>query len=126
MSQAIAEARKLMATELQNDESFRQTYRANIVCLLMDEMKLSHVIQNDIADKLIDLIFGKPEKSRYWMCIVGPTDQNALPDACDLHMRRAVQDAFQKIVGDYPEILSSGWGVTEECRKRLLEAWRTE
>ena len=56
------------------------------------------------------------EKPRYWLCIVGPTDQNKLPPGADLPMRNAVERAFIKLTRSEPEELHTHWGVDEATK----------
>lgn len=59
------------------------------------------------------------KKPQYWMCIIGPTDRNQLPDGSDGPMRMGIQDTFRKLTGHYPNTTASGWGIDPE-RYELL------
>lgn len=47
-----------------------------------------------------------------WYCKVGDADRAALPNGADLPMRKAVEEAFRQLTGDYPRFCFSGWGQT--------------
>lgn len=59
-------------------------------------------------------------RQRYWVCIIGPTDQDKLPNGSDLDMRSAAEKAFKKLTGHHAEICSSGWGVDEFTKNSLI------
>ena len=44
-----------------------------------------------------------------WYCKIGECDRNSLPQGCDWPMRRAVEEAYLKITGSYPQFIFSGW-----------------
>lgn len=50
-------------------------------------------------------------EKEYWSCTIGPTTRDKLPDGCNFPMRMAVQDAFNKIVGEHAAHCWSGWGL---------------
>lgn len=52
--------------------------------------------------------------SEYWHCIIGPIDRDKLPHGADFPMRLAVEEGFFKVTGEYPDRISSGWGVSQE------------
>lgn len=58
--------------------------------------------------------------NRFWHCIIGTTSFDNIPDGGDLPMRIAVEKAYKKLIGNDADILSSGWGLTEE-RRRIIE-----
>lgn len=62
-------------------------------------------------------------KQRYWICAIGPTDQNKLPSGCDTPMRTAVSKAFKKITKHDEQELLSGWGNDEERLRLVNYAW---
>lgn len=47
---------------------------------------------------------------KVWDCKIGYGDSMKLPDGADLPMRVAIQEAFKKLTGEYPEFIFSGWG----------------
>ncbi len=51
---------------------------------------------------------------KIWTCKIGSAQ--ALPPGADVPMRIAIQEAFRRLTGDYPEFTFSGWGgeLTEE------------
>lgn len=65
----------------------------------------------------------KPEsvfrKLEYWMCIIGPTDRNHLPEGSDGPMRSGVYSAFANLTGHGASVIASGWGINPE-RYELL------
>lgn len=65
-------------------------------------------------------------RKRYWMCIIGPVDQDSLPSGSDASMRDAVGGAFVDLTGKDNELLMSGWGLGEKRKNELLELWCKE
>lgn len=59
------------------------------------------------------------EKPEYWMCIIGPTDRNQLPDGSDGPMRNGVHNSFSNLTGHGADVIASGWGINPE-RYELL------
>ena len=62
MSKKIMNARKTMRDAFEKDIDFRDSYKANIAMRIYDRRvkgRLNHKQCNDVADELIDLIFGK-------------------------------------------------------------------
>lgn len=53
-----------------------------------------------------------PGPGPIWSCKIGVTGALALPAGCDGPMRRAVDDAFQRLTGRQPEFIFSGWSAT--------------
>ena len=58
--------------------------------------------------------------ARYWFCIIGPTNQDALPEGADGPLRGAVQEAYITLTGAEEKMCCSGWGVTEASAKALM------
>lgn len=58
-----------------------------------------------------------------WECKIGLRDDKSavLPGGCDLPMREAVEAAFQKIVGQEPDFVFSGWGAELTPTQRHVE-----
>lgn len=63
------------------------------------------------------------KKERYWICAIGPTDQNKLPSGCDSPMRKAVTKAFKKITKHDAEECLSGWGNDKEKLDMVNFVW---
>lgn len=57
--EAFTAARRLMRERLEKDEGLRIGYRSNIAMLLDDELDLGHDKRNELAERLIKLIFGE-------------------------------------------------------------------
>jgi len=57
----------------------------------------------------------------YWVCIIGPTSRDNLPDGADFPMRRAAQEAFEKVTGHEEETCWSGWGYTPKRVEEILK-----
>jgi len=55
----------------------------------------------------------------YWTCTIGPIERSKIPFGGDGPMRSAVQNKFFEMFGEYADICSSGWGLTEEMKDRL-------
>ena len=64
------------------------------------------------------------EKQEYWMCVIGPVKRSELPQGSDFPLRQAVMEAFARLTGKNAEGCSSGWGLSEEGRKKVLKASR--
>lgn len=45
-----------------------------------------------------------------WTCKIGEFDRDLLPGGCDLPMRKAVEDAYEKLTGEESKFTFSGWG----------------
>ena len=65
----------------------------------------------------------KETKQRYWICVIGPTDQNKLPSGSDSPMRKAVTKTFKKITKHEDQDCYSGWGNDEERMKLVQYVW---
>ena len=50
----------------------------------------------------------------YWTCTIGPIDRSKVPQGGDSPLRMAVQEAFEKMLGEYAETCSSGWGMKQK------------
>lgn len=63
----------------------------------------------------------------YWLGIIGPVEDTDVPQGGDLPMRMAVRDEIEKLIPNFGNpVFSSGWDVTEEQRKRVLDALYAE
>ena len=65
-------------------------------------------------------------KQRYWICAIGPTDQNKIPSGSDAPMRMAVENAFKKVTKHDSQELFSGWGNDEERLRMVNYAWNID
>jgi len=65
-------------------------------------------------------------KEEYWVCIIGPTTRDKIPDGGDFPMRRAAKRAFRDLVGHDAEECSSGWGYSEEQVEAMRKAAYSE
>ena len=73
-------------------------------------------------------------RMRYWYCVIGPADQDELPEGADSPMRSAVEEAFEGLAGKGADYCSSGWGIDEELKEKLVtcvserhaEEWRAK
>lgn len=45
-----------------------------------------------------------------WSCKIGPLPVDSLPKGADAPMRKAVEEAFYTLTGQYAEACFSGWG----------------
>ncbi len=57
----FASARNTMRRHLEEDEGLREVYKANIAMAIDDELDIGHEKRNELAEKLIKLIWGKEE-----------------------------------------------------------------
>jgi hypothetical protein len=62
----------------------------------------------------------------YWMCIIGSTTRDKLPNGADAPMRMPVREAFETITGEEDENCWSGWGLSEKRRLLIMEVWNME
>lgn len=47
-----------------------------------------------------------------WECKIGGPHEIDLHDGPDFPMRRAVEEAYHKLTGEYPQFIFSGWGAS--------------
>ena len=61
-------------------------------------------------------------KYEYWFCFVGPVVKESIPFGADFPLRMKVKEAVRdlKLEVDF-HCVSSGWGVTENQRRRIFE-----
>jgi len=45
-----------------------------------------------------------------WACKIGEIDSAKLPKGSDAPMRKAVEEAYWRLTGEYPDFIFSGWG----------------
>lgn len=58
-----------------------------------------------------------------WFCKIGEIDRVKLPKGSDLPMRIAIAEAYQKLTGEAPTFIFSGWGyVLSESERAVVEA----
>lgn len=67
----------------------------------------------------------RPEQE-YWTCIIGPCRLGDDIHGPDFPMRQAVKAAFVSLTGNEDYTCTSGWGITEADRQRILDAWNKE
>ncbi len=46
----------------------------------------------------------------YWRCEIGPIERSKVGEPGDPPMRDGVAKAFYSLTGEWPKLLSSGWG----------------
>lgn len=63
-------------------------------------------------------------KEEYWVCVIGPVNRALVPQGGDFPPRRAAMEQIMKMSGVDDFTCSSGWGVNEETKDAILEAWR--
>ena len=56
----------------------------------------------------------------YWLCIIGSTERDNLPQGSDFPMRMAVREEYQKVTGEEDDICSSGWGLDQDTYDTIL------
>lgn len=62
-------------------------------------------------------------KPRYWICIIGETEWNDLPNGADLPIRQATKKAFKKLTGHDDNNCWSGWSADKKTVDKVLKAW---
>ena len=62
------------------------------------------------------------KKQEYWMCIIGPANSAGIPDGADSPLRQVVKRSFEDLTGLKDYTCYSGWGVTENDVKAVLNA----
>lgn len=67
------------------------------------------------------LRLGLEMAEEYWWCRVGPIDRSKVPWGGDLPMRQSVASAFRELVGEYPVVVSSGWGMDQQEADAVAE-----
>lgn len=60
------------------------------------------------------------KESEFWFCFVGPAEYNKIPMGGDAPLRSAVKERYIDMFDEHPEIISSGWGLTER-KKQLIQ-----
>ena len=68
----------------------------------------------------------KESKKEYWMCIIGSTTRDRLPDGSDFPMRMPVRETFTKLTGQQAEHCWSGWGLTDKKRELIMKIWNMD
>jgi len=63
------------------------------------------------------------KRPRFWVCIIGPADQDDLPEMADSPMRNAAIDEFYKLTGHEDAVCYSGWGTDVDSADRTINAW---
>lgn len=59
------------------------------------------------------------KKEKYWHCIIGPAA--TIPIGADAPLRNATQQAFRNTVKHHAKHIYSGWGVSKNMAKVLLD-----
>jgi len=59
------------------------------------------------------------KKLEYWSCDIGPIDRSEVSFGGDGPLRASVQSKFIEMFDKRAEICSSGWGLTQEMKRRL-------
>lgn len=59
------------------------------------------------------------EKEEYWFCFIGPIQRNKVPFGGDFPLRETIKEAYYKMLGEYADVCSSGWGLSPEMKDRL-------
>ena len=62
---------------------------------------------------------------KYWIGIIGPVEEEDLPNAADVPLRKAVEKAFEDLLGRETEFCTSGWGNTEETIGEIIDLQAT-
>lgn len=62
-------------------------------------------------------------KPRYWVCIIGETEWNDLPNGADSPMRTAVEKEFKKVTGHDAPHNWSGWSADIKTVDKILKVW---
>lgn len=61
-------------------------------------------------------------KMKIWDCKIGEIDPNLLPKGADWPMRRAVEEAYYELTGEWPKFIFSGWGAElDEYERAVVE-----
>ena len=61
---------------------------------------------------------------KIWQCKIGEVDSEKLPKGSDGPMRRAIEEAYYSIVGEYPDFIFSGWGAGLTEEERFIADWK--
>jgi hypothetical protein len=63
----------------------------------------------------------KRKQKRIWDCKIGEVDLEKLPKGSDSPMRKAVENAYHELTGEWPDFIFSGWDAElDEEEKRFL------
>lgn len=59
---------------------------------------------------------------KIWSCKIGEVDPEKVPDGGDWPMRQAISEAYERITGEAPTFLFSGWGASlTESERAVVE-----
>ncbi len=59
-----------------------------------------------------------------WQCKIGEIDRSRLPNKSDGPMRKAVEEAYFALTGEYPEFMFTGWGAGLTEEERFVADWK--
>jgi hypothetical protein len=58
-----------------------------------------------------------------WSCTIGEVDAGHLPSGADSPMRRAVENAYHELTGEWPRFIFSGWGAElDPIQREIVES----
>ena len=57
----------------------------------------------------------------YWYCMIGPIERDKVPSGGDFLLRQAAKTYFEKTTGEEADTCSSGWGVTEDEYRQIMD-----
>lgn len=62
-------------------------------------------------------------KTKIWSCTIGEAAPQDVPIGADFPMRKAIEEAYERITGQKPNFCFSGWGAElTETQRKLVEA----
>jgi hypothetical protein len=62
---------------------------------------------------------------KIWYCKIGEVDNSKLKDGADLPMRIAIGAAYQKLTGEEPNFIFSGWGAElTDSERESTKQWK--
>jgi hypothetical protein len=61
------------------------------------------------------------KRKQIWECKIGEVDREKLPKGSDLPMRKAVENAYHELTGEWSDYIFSGWDAElDEGEKSFL------
>jgi hypothetical protein len=60
------------------------------------------------------------KQKKIWTCKIGEIEEDKLPPGSDLPMRKAIEDEYLSLTGEYPDFIFSGWGGELDKYERMF------
>jgi hypothetical protein len=57
---------------------------------------------------------------KIWRCKIGEVDETLLSDEADFPMRKAIKEVYERLTGQEPNFIFSGWGAELTESERVV------